>query len=101
MGGQLRVGGIPVLPGERTRAWVFLPLGTPHDVTPVTAGSRLVLKAAVHWTRVDGGLARPFPEKPKERQEYYIYDGRMVEADTHIVCVTGIRLPQEGTRDMN
>ena len=49
---------VDVLPG-REPLCVFIPLGTPHRVVPVTAGTRLVAKAAVFGVPIDPTIKEP------------------------------------------
>jgi hypothetical protein len=57
-GGALVSEGRRLTPGANVDVLVFLPLGTPHLVTPVTAGMRWVAKAAVH-TPADRTISPP------------------------------------------
>ena len=61
-GGALVSNGRRLTPGANVDVLVFLPLGTPHLVTPVTAGVRWVAKAAV-FVAPDGPLVRQVEEQ--------------------------------------
>jgi hypothetical protein len=52
-GGSLVIDGRRITPSRNEDRLVFIPLGVPHLVTPVTTGVRWVAKASVHAPATD------------------------------------------------